>query len=111
MRKTSFGYLDPILSLEGKIRAEYLIFERQGRGHQHPEYESFAVLSGSGKVISGDIQYQVEAGDIVTVPPHTNHYMIPSEESTLCGLLWYHDEPAIHRSTNPNCLTRVDSHV
>ncbi len=88
--------MDQILKTDGKVRAEYLIFEKQGRGHKHPEYESFTVLSGTGKVICGDKHYNVKTGDIVTIPPHTNHYMIPCEGSEMSGLLWYHKEAPNH---------------
>ncbi|MCH2534753.1 MAG: cupin domain-containing protein, partial [Bdellovibrionales bacterium] len=71
--KTSFGSLEHILKLENKPVAEYLVFEKEGRRHKHLDYETFVVLSGSGQVIRGDENINVEAGDIVTIPPKTTH--------------------------------------
>jgi mannose-6-phosphate isomerase-like protein (cupin superfamily) len=92
MNKTSFGFMDIILKRDNKIAAEYLIFEKEGRSHKHPRFESFFVLKGSGQVISGEKVHQVSPGSLVTIPPHTQHSMIP-EQGNLEGLLWYHEQP------------------
>jgi mannose-6-phosphate isomerase-like protein (cupin superfamily) len=90
MINTSFGKMSPILKIDNKIITEYLIFEKEGRKHKHLEYESFTVLSGTGVVMVGDKTFKVEAGDTVTIPPNTDHWMIPHPETKLVGLLWYH---------------------
>lgn len=93
LRKTSFGEMDHLLKLNGKIAIEYLKFESGGRAHKHNEYESFYVLSGRGQVISGDQTYQVKKGDLVTIPPQTPHWMTPDGPTPLEGFIWYHEEP------------------
>ncbi len=69
---------------------EHLIFEKEGRAHQHAEFESFFVLCGSGQVIYGDTTIEVSEGDLVTIPPRTLHRMIPAEYTIMEGFLWYH---------------------
>ena len=90
MREVSFGKLDILLRKDKRPHIEYLLFEREGRKHIHKEYESFFVISGSGKVISGDVIYEVAEGSLVTIPPNTDHWMIPAEGQVLEGFLWYH---------------------
>ena len=85
--------MDVILKLNEKIAAEYLRFEKNGRSHEHNEYESFFVLSGEGKIISGEKTHEVKKGDLVTIPPKTPHWMEPEGDSAMEGLLWYHDQP------------------
>ncbi len=92
MKQTSFGQMDQILTLNNQVTSEYLVFEKEGRKHKHLEYESFVVLSGEGQVICGDQSYDVLPGDIVTIPPKTDHWMIPSKGKVLTGLLWYHSQ-------------------
>lgn len=92
MLTTSFGQME-ILYKEGKRpKIEYLTFTSAGRSHQHPNYESFFVTKGSGKVIRGDETVLVGPGDLVVIPPQTSHWMeTDSSEIPLEGLLWYHD--------------------
>jgi quercetin dioxygenase-like cupin family protein len=92
MIKTSFGHLDPILKINDKVVAEYLIFENEGRNHFHKEFESFTVLSGTGQVVCDNKHIDVKPGDTVTIPPNTSHRMIPDKGHTLTGLLWYHEK-------------------
>lgn len=92
MAKTSFGEMEIILKQNGKISAEFLTFTNPGRPHKHPQYESFFVFSGEGKIHSGEEIYQVSEGSLVTINPNTSHYMIP-EGGVMTGLLWYHDSP------------------
>ena len=99
MQKTSFGEMDHILKLDDKVIAEYLVFEKDGRKHQHPEYESFVVLSGEGQVFSGEQTFNVKPGDIVTIPPKTFHWMKPKADQLLTGMLWYHTEPTNLKSS------------
>lgn len=94
MRETSFGKMDILLKDKNRPKAEYLIFEKDGRKHKHLEYESFVVLSGFGKVYSGENVFEVQPGDIVTIPPKTPHWMEPLSEEPMKGLLWYHESPS-----------------
>ena len=91
MRETSFGFMDIILKRDKKISAEYLIFEKEGRSHKHPYYESFFVFEGNGFVIVGEDKIAVSPGSLVTIPPKTNHWMEP-KDGPMKGLLWYHNE-------------------
>lgn len=85
--------MEVLLKLDNKIAAEYLEFESEGRSHKHPYYESFVVLSGEGQIINGDTTHEVQTGDIVSIPPNTDHWMIPKSGSKMTGLLWYHETP------------------
>lgn len=92
MKDTSFGKMAVILEDGGKPRIEHLVFEREGRPHKHLMFETFYVLSGSGTVVIGNERISVEQGDLVSIPPKTNHWMVP--DGTMTGFLWYHDEKA-----------------
>lgn len=96
-KQTSFGSIEPLLKIDDRLIAEYLVFEKPGREHQHIEYESFTVLSGEGQVVSGKEIFNVTSGDIVTIPPKTAHRMIPKEGQRMTGLLWYHGEAGYHQ--------------
>lgn len=87
--ETSFGSAE-ILSQEPFI--ELLTFERSGRTHQHHQYETFVVTKGNGIVRRGDEDITVAPGSLVTIPPQTEHWMIPNEGEKLIGFLWYHDQ-------------------
>lgn len=91
MKDTSFGKLDILLTENESPKIEHLIFEKEGRVHKHPEFESFFVLSGSGIVVKGKEHIRVSPGDLVSIPPKTNHWMIPDDGEKLTGFLWYHD--------------------
>lgn len=82
--------MDILFKTGTKPTIEYLVFEKEGRPHQHPDYESFFVFSGHGQVISGEQTFQVAPGSLVTIPPKTSHWMIPNEGESLVGFLWYH---------------------
>lgn len=89
--KTSFGFKE-VLHSEGEVpRVELLHFVTPGRSHRHGAYESFYVLSGKGRVYIGEEILNVVKGDLVTIPPHTPHWMEPGAGEVLVGLLWYHD--------------------
>ena len=88
--QTSFGELKILYKENKKPLIEHLVFNKSGRAHQHPEYESFFVISGKGKIYSGENIYDVEPGDLVSIPPKTKHWMEPEGEEPLIGLLWYH---------------------
>ncbi|NGP90223.1 cupin domain-containing protein [Fodinibius halophilus] len=93
MKSTSFGTLDILLQDDDQPVIEHLVFENSGRGHSHDQYETFVVLKGRGKVISGEKEYSVKAGSQVTIPPNTTHWMEPAPASTMEGFLWYHEKP------------------
>ena len=88
--KTSFGEMDIILKADGKPQVEHLIFEREGRPHRHASFESFFVLKGTGKVYIDEEVFNVKPGSQVVIPPNSVHWMAPSENTFLEGLLWYH---------------------
>ena len=91
-RSTSFGEMTHLLKLDGKVSAEYLVFKKSGRKHRHPDYESFFVMAGTGKIFSGENVHEVKPGSLVTIPPMTDHWMEPDEGSEMTGLLWYHED-------------------
>lgn len=94
MKQTSFGLMQSMHTPDGMVVAEHLIFEREGRFHEHQLYETFVTLSGSGKVCVDDQIFEVGPGDRVTIPPGSEHKMIPDLNGTpLEGLLWYHQQP------------------
>lgn len=83
--ETSFGELDIFI----KHKVEYLKFKKSGRGHTHKNYESFMVLKGKGKIQIDDKVFELTEGNIITIPPNSNHFMWP--ETELEGLVIYHD--------------------
>jgi quercetin dioxygenase-like cupin family protein len=96
LKKTSFGWIHPLPLPNDPTPVEYLVFEKEGRKHQHHTYETFIVLDGFGTIVSGDIYHQVKPGDVVTIPPQTDHWMIPNSDHRLTGVLWYHTSPTRH---------------
>ena len=93
MRSTSFGCMETLLEQDGQVEVEHLVFGSEGNAHTHDRHETFVVLEGEGVVVVGDREVEVEPGSAVTVPPNTDHWMIPAEGQQLRGLLWYHEEP------------------
>jgi len=92
MKTTSFGHMQSLLSAQGEVVAEHLIFEREGRFHHHDTYETFVTLKGHGAVCVDESIFEVGPGDRVTIPPGSQHKMIPhSLQEPLEGLLWYHE--------------------
>jgi quercetin dioxygenase-like cupin family protein len=47
-----------------------------GELHHHDEEQWAVVLDGSGVLIVGPEEYEVEAGDVCQIPPGTNHNFI-----------------------------------
>lgn len=74
-RSTSFGWLEVLEEIEGEPALERLHFDRNGRGHQHDRWEYVRITGGAGVIVSGDKRIDVKAGDAVTIPPHTEHWM------------------------------------
>ncbi len=91
MKETSFGKMKVILEDNGNPKIEHLVFEKEGRPHRHTEYESFFVISGEGVVVNGKNKISVKPGDLTTIPPKTNHWMIPGGSEPLVGFIWYHE--------------------
>ncbi|MCB9091073.1 MAG: cupin domain-containing protein [Halobacteriovoraceae bacterium] len=90
--KTRFGELAILLKEDNKILLEHIKFETAGRAHQHKDFETFVVLKGKGKVVSGDQTFSVKAGDMVSIPPLTDHWMIPEGKEPLEGFIWYQED-------------------
>jgi mannose-6-phosphate isomerase-like protein (cupin superfamily) len=80
-RRTSFGTLEVLLEKEGNIICEHLFFERSGRSHKHEQTEICQIIGGSGVIIRGEEEIFVKKGDMCTIPPNVDHYMIPNEEN------------------------------
>ncbi|HDO1316640.1 TPA: cupin domain-containing protein [Aeromonas veronii] len=99
MKETSFGYKKEIHYLDEKPKIELITFLKNGREHIHDVFETFVVLEGSGVIYSGEETVHVSAGDVVTIPPNTTHWMEPEQGSILSGFLWYHDTPCRYTST------------
>lgn len=85
--------MEVLLKSGAKPQVEYLKFTSNGRDHRHAEYEYFFVLRGTGEVYVGDQIFQVQPGDMVTIPPNASHWMEPTPGEELEGLLWYHQTP------------------
>lgn len=90
--KTSFGELEILLKAGSAPMVEYLKFSKNGRPHQHEEFESFFTTKGSGVVVVGETRHAVKPGSLVVIAPNEPHWMEPSPNETLEGLLWYHKE-------------------
>lgn len=90
-KTTSFGTLTVLLELNGKPKSEYLVFEKEGRGHIHSEWEICYVTKGSGTIFIGDTEVQVQENDVCKIPPNINHWMKPNPNLEV--LLVYSKEP------------------
>lgn len=78
-RTTSFGQMTTATDLEGMILWEQLIFEREGRGHEHDLWENCWVKNGCGWIMIGEEKVYVTRGQWCHIPPQTNHWMIPEK--------------------------------
>ena len=83
--------MDIIHRIGTKPSIEVISFEREGRAISIVSLSLF-VFKGTGKVVSGNITYDVSPGSLVEIPPQTDHWMIPDEGTTLEGFLWYHSD-------------------
>ena len=69
---------------------EHLSFETEGRAHTHRSHETCYVVSGRGQIVCGDQTHQVVPGSLVTIPPDTQHWMIPTGAVPLEIIILYH---------------------
>ena len=76
-KNTSFGSIEILLEHKGKVKAELLTFEKEGRGHIHSDWENCYVIEGKGIIYCGTDEVHVTAGDVCNIPPQTNHWMKP----------------------------------
>ena len=74
---TSFGTMETILERDGKIVSELMFFKKEGRGHSHKEWEHCFITEGKGVIVAGDKKIEVKKGAVCSIPPNTNHRMIP----------------------------------
>lgn len=51
------------------------------RLHRHHEGETFIIVEGQGRMTCGDETEPVEAGDVVSIPPFTNHTLANGSET------------------------------
>lgn len=93
LMKTSFGDMEILLREGPKPRIEYLRFEQFGRPHKHAEFEYFFVTKGLGRIYVDDNVHDVKAGDLVKIPLQSSHWMEPTNNTVLEGILWYHEQP------------------
>jgi mannose-6-phosphate isomerase-like protein (cupin superfamily) len=78
-KKTSFGTLEILLERDREIISEFLIFEKEGRGHIHNKWEICYIVGGSGIIVNGEGKIDVKKGDVCKIPPGNNHWMIPKD--------------------------------
>lgn len=74
-KETSFGLME---ILNENPLVERMTFEREGKSHTHNQTEYCYVLEGSGRIVGANRE-DVAEGDLVSIPPQTDHYMIPSQ--------------------------------
>ncbi len=90
-RTTSFGTMETLVEKDGEIISEYLVFERNGRGHFHDVWEICYVTEGKGTIVNGENAIRVTKGDVCKIPPNTNHWMEPNPHMEV--LLVYTNQP------------------
>ena len=76
-RITSFGTMEKLLEKNGSIKAEFLTFDKEGRGHSHKQWEICYIIEGKGIIYVGEDKVEVVEGDVCKIPPSTNHWMKP----------------------------------
>jgi len=76
-KNTSFGTIEVLLENNEKTVAEFLTFEKEGRGHSHDKWEICYITEGEGIIYSGEKEIKVAKGDVCKIPPFTNHWMKP----------------------------------
>ena len=87
--ETFFGSLNPLLRQDGEVVTELAIFHKEGKDHSHEKWEICYVLEGRGIIIENQIKHRVSPGSVVSIPPNTDHWMIPEGEEELKILLVY----------------------
>ena len=92
-RPTSFGSMYTCYIDQGEILYEDLVFEREGRGHTHNQWENCLITEGSGIIVIDEERIEVTAGNWCHIPPTSNHWMIPTETPFKLTLT-YSDSPS-----------------
>lgn len=83
--------METLVEKDGEIISEYLVFERNGRGHLHDLWKICYVTSGKGTIVNGEVAIKVAKGDVCKIPANTNHWMEPDPH--LGVLLVYSNRP------------------
>lgn len=95
-KETFFGSLETLLEKDGNIITELATFHSNGKAHQHDQWEICYVISGKG-IIEYDYhdhlshRHKVRAGHVVSIRPHTDHWMEVEKGETMVILLVYSD--------------------
>ena len=89
-RATSFGSMHTCYNEQGEILYEELVFEREGRGHTHNQWENCLITEGSGIIMIKEEKIRVTKGQWCHIPPGANHWMIPSETPFKLTLTYSH---------------------
>lgn len=96
-KKTSFGLMsryDAGSDMMGGF--ELMLFQRQGKPHQHCAEELALCVEGHGEVLVSSLKspkeferIEVGMGDTVSIPANCPHYMIPADGETLGMVILY----------------------
>ena len=83
---------------QGEILYEELVFEREGRGHAHDQWENCLITEGSGIIVIDEESVEATAGNWCHIPPSANHWMIPMKPPFKLTLT-YSDSPSKEKPT------------
>lgn len=89
-KPTSFGSMYTCYNDQGEILYEDLVFEREGRGHAHDQWENCLITEGSGIIMINGENVRVTKGQWYHIPPGANHWMIPTETPFKLTLTYSH---------------------
>ena len=89
-KPTSFGSMYTCYNDQGEILYEDLVFEREGRGHAHDQWENCLITEGSGIIMINGENVRVTKGQWCHIPPGANHWMIPTETPFKLTLTYNH---------------------
>lgn len=70
----------------------YLEANSQMEGHAHPTEEVYIVIKGRGKVVIGEKEAEVKAGDVIEIPPDEYHTMKCEDNGPLLWTAFWWEE-------------------
>ncbi|MCM3216677.1 class I tRNA ligase family protein [Niallia taxi] len=73
---------------------------KTSKPHDHHEVESFIIFKGKGLITIGDEQSEVVQGDVIYIPPFTNHSLLnlSSTEDLIYYTSWWENEKSITKN-------------
>lgn len=82
--KYKFGDRTTTFSKNGDIISESWVFRKNGKPHDHPDWELCTVVEGAGRIVvkKDDVEtpYDFDGKGFLAIPPGSEHWMEPKIE-------------------------------